>query len=1095
MPSESQCLVRNASVGTSHGNPKCLVTLSTGRKAGHSMPEAPNSLTSYTHVWNAKERTILIASERYGVNRPASNKLAVWLAALFAAAVLAPRAAAIAKQERVASKNAGDRVQTDEELKEFLKPIPAKTPQEALKTFETSHGFRMELVASEPLVVDPIAAEFDENGQLYVCEMVDYPYKPKPGQKPLGTVRLLRDTDGDGVFDESHVFADGMLWAGGVVPWKGGVFVAAPPDIWYLKDTDGDFKADVKIKIFTGFGLRNQQSIMNNLRFGLDHKIYGSTSYNGGAIRKGDDDKSPGVTVTGHDFRFDPEKREFETITGTIQFGNTFDDWGNRFLCSQAQPLLHVVLPQEYLARNPYLAVPTAINDIAHASVPVYRISPIEHWRQIRSDRLATYTLRNPAKFGVSQNVIDAAAGVTIYRGSAYPKEFYGNVFVGEAQHNLVHRRTLVPDGVTFKSERADQNTEFVRSSDNWFRPVNFINAPDGTLYVLDMSREIIESNNIPLDVAKYLDLKNGRTQGRIFRLAPPGFRSPKPPRLGQASAEQLVTTLENPNGWWRDTAQRLIYERQDKACVPNLRALLANSKLPQARLLALWSLQGLGELSDHDIEIALSDRAPEIREHAIRRAETHLDASPKMLDRVLSLANDPNARVCLQLAFTLGETKDSRAISVLAGIAKRYATDQWIRTAVLSSVAQTSDRLFVELLSDDAFARTPAGTAFLVELAHIVGARGQMPEISRVIAAVAEHRDGNRGSNLGTAVVLGLGSGMKQSGSALPDSNRLPPQAGKFIQSLIARAESLALDEHARMSERLQSIKLVGCRELAKAQLMLRQLLRPDQPKEVQLAVLDVLAEYKDPSVASWIIAGWNTYLPAVRTRAIRVLLSRDEWAETYLAAVENKQASVAEIDPPARVQLLQHRNGSIREIAKKLFANSPRDSVIAEYRPVLQHLGDPSRGELIYKRECSACHHIRDMGYEVGPDLASSPSRNPDALLTNILDPNRMVDPAFLQYVVVDKSGRTFTGKIVAETATSVTLTSGKGVQETVLRANVDEMASTGKSLMPEGFEKTIPKAEMADLIAFLNGLESAPGTKRPLPVAGTHPGTEEP
>ena len=439
----------------------------------------------------------------------------------------------------------------------------------------------MELVAHEPLVASPIAAEFDENGQLYVCEMRDYPYKPKPGNKPLGTIRLLRDTDGDGVFDESHVFADGMLWAGGVVPWKGGVFVAAPPDIWYLKDTDGDFKADVKVKVFTGFGLRNQQSIMNNLRFGLDHKIYGSTSYNGGTIRRGDDDKSPGVTVTGHDFRFDPETHEFETISGTIQFGNSFDDWGNRFTCSQAQPLLHVVLPQQYLARNPYLAVPTAINDIARASVPVFRISPIEHWRQIRSDRLATFTHRDPAKFGVSQHVIDAAAGITVYRGAAYPKEFYGNVFVGEAQHNLVHRRTLVPDGVTFKSQRADENTEFVRSSDNWFRPVNFINAPDGTLYVLDMSREIIESNNIPLDVAKYLDLKNGRNQGRIYRLAPPGFRSPKPPRLGDATTAELVATLENPNGWWRDTAHRLIHERQDKSCVPALQSASGQKRNP----------------------------------------------------------------------------------------------------------------------------------------------------------------------------------------------------------------------------------------------------------------------------------------------------------------------------------------------------------------------------------------------------------------------------------------------------------------------------------------------------------------------------------
>ena len=275
----------------------------------------------------------------------------------------------------------------------------------------------------------------------------------------------------------------------------------------------------------------------------------------------------------------------------------------------------------------------------------------------------------------------------------------------------------------------------------------------------------------------------------------------------------------------------------------------------------------------------------------------------------------------------------------------------------------------------------------------------------------------------------------------------------------------------------------------------MLRELLDPNQPKEVQLATLDVLSEYKDAAIAPWIIAGWNGYLPAVRTRAIRLLLSRDEWAEAYLTAVENKQASVAEIEATGRVQLLEHRKQSIRQMAKKLFSNSPRDSVIADYRPVLERPGDPSRGELIYRRECSGCHRIRDIGYAVGPDLASSPSRNPEALLTNILDPNRTVDPAFLQYLIVDKSGRTFVGKIVAETANNISLTSGKGVEDTVLRANIDELVSTGKSLMPEGLEKTIPKSEMADLISFLNGLEGAPGNENKRLIQGTLPGTIEP
>jgi putative heme-binding domain-containing protein len=221
---------------------------------------------------------------------------------------------------------------------------------------------------------------------------------------------------------------------------------------------------------------------------------------------------------------------------------------------------------------------------------------------------------------------------------------------------------------------------------------------------------------------------------------------------------------------------------------------------------------------------------------------------------------------------------------------------------------------------------------------------------------------------------------------------------------------------------------------------------------------------------------------------------LSRDEWSEAYLKAVENKQASVAEIEATGRAQLLEHRKDSIRLTAKKLFSNSPRDSVIANYRPVLQRPGDRSHGELVYKRECSGCHHVRDMGYEVGPDLASSPSRNPGALLINILDPNRTVDPAFLQYLIVDKSGRTISGKIVSETANSITLTSGKGIQDTVLRTNIDEIISSGKSLMPEGFEKTISKEEMADLISFLSGLENAPGAKQNQ-LLGTHPGTIEP
>ena len=351
------------------------------------------------------------------------------------------------------------RAHSDEELKSFLTPLPGRTPEEALKTFETVDGFKLELVAAEPLVASPVAAAFDADGNLYVAEMRDYPYKPKPGGKPLGTVRLLRDTDGDGRFDQAHVFADGLLWAAGIAPWKGGIFVSAPPDLWFLEDTDGDFKADVRRRVFTGFGTQNQQGMLNNLTWGLDHKIYGSAALNGGTIRPAQRPECAGVSVKGQDFRFDPVSESFEAITGAIQFGNTFDDWGNRFLCSESRPLLHAVLPQHYLARNPSLAIPSAIENVAGGSVPIFRISPIERWRQIRSSRRIAHGERSADSAGASHHVVDAAAGVTVYRGSAYPAEYYGNVFVGDAQNNLVHRRVLIPDGPTFKAERARANS------------------------------------------------------------------------------------------------------------------------------------------------------------------------------------------------------------------------------------------------------------------------------------------------------------------------------------------------------------------------------------------------------------------------------------------------------------------------------------------------------------------------------------------------------------------------------------------------------------------------------------------------------------
>ena len=334
---------------------------------------------------------------------------------------------------------------TDDELKEFLKPVPPTSPQEALKKFEVVDGFRMELVAAEPLGLQPGRRGVRRRRQPLRRRDARLSLQAEAGRQTARHGAAAARHRRRRRVRQEHRLRRRLLWAAGVAPWKGGVFVAAPPDIWYLKDTDGDFKADVRGKVFTGFGTENQQAMLNNLELGLDHKIYGATAGNGGTIRPADDPNAKPISVDGRDFRFDPVTEEFETITGTVQFGNTFDDWGNRFVCSESQPLHHIVLPEHYLARNPYLAVASAIQNIAAGPVPIFRISPIERWRQIRCSRRIAKNERAATVAGASHHVVDAAAGVTIYRGGAYPPEFYGNVFVGDGQNNLVHRRMLDP--------------------------------------------------------------------------------------------------------------------------------------------------------------------------------------------------------------------------------------------------------------------------------------------------------------------------------------------------------------------------------------------------------------------------------------------------------------------------------------------------------------------------------------------------------------------------------------------------------------------------------------------------------------------------
>src|SRR5688572_24006001 len=513
---------------------------------------------------------------------------------------------------------------------EQLPRVPPTEPDKAVSTFRVKPGFRIELVAAEPLVADPIAISFDEDGRCYVVEMRDYSER-RPER--LGRIRRLEDTKGDGRFDKSTVFAADMPWPTAVICWGGGVFVGATPDIIYFKDTTGDGVADVRETIFTGFAADyapfetnklNVQALMNSFNWSLDNRIHGATSFNGGKVKRVDSPfvrewlKSSGVTnflpatvldLRGRDFSFDPRTLEMRAESGGGQHGMSFDNRGRKFVCSNSSHLQTLMYEERYAARNPYSSLPRALVDIAvdGGAAPVFRISPDEPWRVIRTQWRVSGLVSGPVEGGGRPSgYFTGATGVTLYRGDAYGPEFVGNAFVGDAGGNLVHRKLILPDGVGVKGVRPadEENVEFLASTDNWFRPVQMANAPDGCLYICDMYREVIEHPwSLPDSIKRHLDLNSGNDRGRIYRVVPERFTQRPQPRLSEASSAELVKLLEHPNGWHRDSAARLLFERQDESIVPGLIQVLMTSPSTLGRLHSFYALDGTSPLKETTVD------------------------------------------------------------------------------------------------------------------------------------------------------------------------------------------------------------------------------------------------------------------------------------------------------------------------------------------------------------------------------------------------------------------------------------------------------------------------------------------------------------
>lgn len=985
----------------------------------------------------------------------------------------------------------------DRPLKDQLPRIKAVEPADALKTFTVQKGFRLEMVAAEPLVSDPVDACFDENGRMYVAEMHGYPFSHEPtrlnpkggGLKDAGIIRLLEDTNGDGRMDKSVKFATGINWPTSVCCYKGGVFVLAPPHIHYFKDTDGDGKADVSRIVYSGFRRDNVQAIANNMKWTPDNRIALAAGRNGGNITRGGKGK-PVLRLGRIDMQFDPATLAVEPLTGGIQFGHSLDDWGNRFVCSNSNHIQQVVFPYRYVKRNPTLSVSGAIRGIAKGgpAAPVYRKSPAEPWRVVRtrrrvSDPKMRARLSRTEQFAIG--FFTSATGVTIYRGAAYPEEFRGNAFIGDVGGNLVHRKTMTPAGVTYSAARADFDVEFIASTDNWFRPVNFVNAPDGTLYVLDMYRETIEHPySIPEDIKRYLDLQSGLDRGRIYRIVGPGGKRLKVPKLGKATAGELVAALESPNGWTRETAQRLLVERQDQSAVPLLRKRVTESKSPLARMHALYTLAGLNALKPELLMRAVADTHPNVRRHAIRLAEPFLDSSQELFDAVAARTGDAEFGVRFQLAFSLGESKRRQAVAALGRILQSKDVNRDLQTAVMSSVGTRAEQLAQSLLSEKEYLTSAAGRNMFATLTQSIAASRDAAPAARLLAATFS---AERGPEIERLVLESLGDGLQQRGSSLEKLTNSPKVAAPLRKQIAARFETaaaLAANDSAKMSDRRAAVRLLAHAGFAFAERTLSDLLEPQHPQVLQQTAIEALAVHRSPRVAGILIGRWRGFSPAVRKSVIDALAARRDRIAELFKAVESGKIRRADVPLATRQQLRNHPIRPVRAAAGKLFADdvtTNRSKVVASYRGALELEGNAARGLKFFTKKCSQCHRIGTTGHAVGPDLASVRNKSPGDLLVSILDPNREAQPNFTSYSVVTDSGKIHTGIIAAETAGTLTLRRAEAKQDVILRSSIESLVSSGKSLMPEGLEKDVNRQQMADLIALIKTLKPPAKAKK--------------
>jgi putative membrane-bound dehydrogenase-like protein len=972
-------------------------------------------------------------------------------------------------------------------------------PEGSRKHLALPAGFEARLFAAEPEIYKPITMNWDHRGRLWIVETLDYPNEMQRPGEGRDRIVICEDTNDDGKADKFTVFADKLSIPTSLAFARGGVVVTQAPDMLFLKDTDGDDKADVREVLFTGWGIRDTHAGPSNLRNGFDGWIYGIVGYSGfqgtvGGERLG---FSQGF------FRFKPDgsKLEFLRSTNNNSWGTGFSE-DNLLFGSTANGCPSVYMP---IANRYY-------EKLRGGSAAVLA-NIADSWRMFP----ATENVRQVDWFGG----FTAGAGHALYTARTYPKNYWNSTaFVAEPTGHLVATFSLHPHGTDYTSHNS---WNLLASDDEWTSPIFAEVGPDGHVWVIDWYSFIVQHNPTPQGFrtgkgAAYETPLRDKTHGRIYRLVYKDGKESADPKLDPEKPDTLIAGLQSPNMFWRMHAQRLIVERGKTDVVPKLVALVGDPQvdalgLNAPAIHALWALKGLGALG--------GPKGDENAIEAARKAVKHASAGVRR-NALLVLADDRGANVARE---ALSDKNPQVGLAALLAIADAGPPagglnrmgrdlvyflqgggadgDRGLADAAAIAGAVCSD-LFLSALSgengrlDGPINETLLSVAARVAEHHARGAdAGFMAPIVANLA-IAPPR-------LAEAAAAGLAKGWPKDKPAPANEHldealkalfaRVSPAAkadvislatrlgskgfekstAETVASLLATARDEKAPDDTRVTAATQVIELRPGDASTAAELL--KLITPRSSPALSGGILKAIGKSEAKEVGAAIVEGLDALTPAARAEALKALIARADWTSALLKGVEGGQITLAQLALDQKQALANHPDRAIAAAAQKLLASAggglpdpDRQKVIEELSPIVLKGGDPIKGKVVYTNQCAKCHVHSGEGGKVGPDLTGTAAHPREELLVHILDPSRSVEGNFVAYTVATTDGRVLNGLLASETKTAVDLLDAEGKTITVPRDEIEELTASKKSLMPEGFEKQVGVEDIRDLLAFL-------------------------